>query len=192
MLGRRALPAAPRAAGARAVMMALLAAAATAGCAAAPPAAATAPGPTVGQGGESIFRQPWTWSDDRGSTVTFSAWRGRTVVVGMVYTSCTTVCPMTIERLLRASDKLKREGRSAEFVLVTLDPIADTADALRRYRLARGLPAEWHLLRGSGEQTTDLAEFLRIRVIPDDDHVIHDGAIAVLDPDGRLLGHLRA
>src|SRR5580765_4776216 len=98
----------PRMAATVRALLIAAAGAATAGCAAsaaAPaPAAHTAgdatetagaaepagPGPAVGDASESIFGQPWEWTDERGQAVSFSAWRGHTVVVGMVYTSCTT------------------------------------------------------------------------------------------------------
>ena len=95
----------------------------------------------------SLFVADWIWRDEQGAAVRFDRWRGAPIFVSMVFTSCTTACPLTIERLRRVSDTFKAEGRAATFVLVTLDPANDTTDQLRRFKLSRGLPPDWHLLR---------------------------------------------
>jgi protein SCO1/2 len=113
------------------------------------------------------------------------------LVVTLFFTSCTTTCPVTVDKLRRLGDTFRREGRPATFVLVTLDPSNDTSVELRRFKTARGLPADWHLLRGNDQETQELADFLRIRIMNEGSHVIHDGRIVFLDPQGRLLGQYR-
>ena len=148
------------------------------------PPAATAVRPS------SVFDRPWTWRDEDGAPVQLGRWRGRTLIVSFVYTTCTEVCPMTVERLRRLDARLQGSGRSAEFVLLTLDPWTDGAPQLRAWKTARRLPERWHLLRASYPQTHALADLLQVRLIDDGGHVIHDGTIAVLDATGRPLGHV--
>ena len=148
------------------------------------PAGAAAPSP-------SLFERPWVWSDEGGTPVTLSRWRGSLLVVTLFFTSCTTTCPVTVDKLLRLGDTFRREGRAATFVLVTLDPSNDTSVQLRRFKTARGLPPDWHLLRGNDQETRELADFLRIRIMDEDAHIIHDGRIVFLDSQGRLLGQYR-
>ncbi len=138
----------------------------------------------------SLFVAGWVWRDEQGETVRFDRWRGAPIFVSMVFTSCTTACPLTIERLRRVSDTFKAEGRAATFVLVTLDPANDTTAELRRFKLSRGLPPDWHLLRGEEEQTRALADLLQVKVV-DDAHIFHDSRIVVFDRDGKLAGQLR-
>ena len=136
----------------------------------------------------SLFAQPWIWTDERGAPVQLSRWGGSLLVVTLVYTSCTTTCPLTVDKLLRLGDSFRRQGRPATFVLVTLDPSNDTPEQLRRFKATRGLPADWHLLRGNDQQTRELAGLLGVRIMNESSHIIHDGRIVFLDPQGRLLG----
>lgn len=138
----------------------------------------------------SLFAEPWVWNADDGATVRFEQWRGTPIVVSMLYTSCTTTCPLTIEKLRRAKEVLERQQSHAVFVLVTLDPQNDTVEQLREYKASRQLPKEWHLVRGSYEQTRALADLLRIHVL-EDGHIFHDSRIVVFDAEGKLMGQLR-
>ena len=138
----------------------------------------------------SLFAAPWVWTDEQGASVSFEKWRGAPIIVSMVFTNCTTACPLTIDKLRQASETFKREGRAATFVLVTLDPADDTPDQLRRFKASRQLPAEWHLLRGSDDATHELAHLLQVKVV-DNAHIFHDSRIVLFDADGRLAGQLR-
>jgi protein SCO1/2 len=138
----------------------------------------------------SLFAAPWVWTDELGASVSFEKWRGAPIIVSMVFTNCTTACPITIEKLRQTSETFRREGRVATFVLVTLDPANDTPDQLRRFKESRGLPGDWHLLRGDDDATRALADLMQIKIV-DNAHVFHDSRIVVFDADGRLAGQLR-
>jgi protein SCO1/2 len=154
------------------------------------PAGPGAPGPGPSTGA-SVFDQAWTWDDERGGRVSFAAWRGRPLVVALVYTSCTTVCPLTVEKMRQVSAALERQGRPAEYVLVTLDPFTDTSERLREFKNARGLPGAWHLLRGPEDQTRALAVLLRLKTLNMGDHVVHEAKLVFLDAAGKVIGHSR-
>lgn len=171
----------------------MLALAACASRAPAPPPASPSGGdqPIAARPGEarSLFAVPWTWTDEQGATVSFVQWQGAPIVVAMVFTDCTTACPMTIEKLKQLGDTWRREGRAATFVLVTLNPADDTPDQLRRFKVSRGLPEDWHLLRGTDETTRELADLLQIKIV-DNAHIFHDSRIVVFDAAGKLAGQL--
>jgi protein SCO1/2 len=160
-----------------------------AGAACAPGAARPRPAAPAGAAPGSLFARPWVWSDEQGASVRFDRWRGAPIIVSMVFTTCTSVCPRTIEKLRRVDETLRRQGRAATFVLVTLDPANDTAAQLRRFKDSRQLPPGWHLLRGGDAETRELADLLRIHVL-DDGHVFHDSRVVVFDAEGRLAGQL--
>jgi protein SCO1/2 len=138
----------------------------------------------------SVFDRPWIWTDEQDAPVRLERWRGQTLIVAFVYTTCTTVCPLTVEKLRGLDERLRRAGRPAELVLVTLDPWTDSAAQLRSFKSERRLPERWHLLRAHFEQTHALADLLQVRLIDDGAHVIHDGTIAVLDGAGRPVGYV--
>jgi protein SCO1/2 len=138
-----------------------------------------------------LFAHPWVWRDEQGAPVRFEQWRGTPIVVTLFFTSCTSTCPLTIERLRRVTETFEREGRDATFVLVTLDPSNDTPEQLRRFKSSRQLPGRWHLLQGDEAQVRELADLLQVHVL-DDAHVFHDARIVIFDRDGRLSGQVRA
>jgi cytochrome oxidase Cu insertion factor (SCO1/SenC/PrrC family) len=143
---------------------------------------AEAPGPPV-----RLFDRPWRWTDEKGADVVFSRWRGAPLIVTAVYTSCTERCPLTVEKLRRVDDALRRRKIDTQVVLVTLDPDHDTLERLQHFKESRNVPASWRLLRGGLEETRELARMLRVRAIYDDGHIDHDVRIAVFNGEGLLV-----
>lgn len=161
------------------------------GCATQSTGSAPRPGRPAAPGdAPSLFASPWTWTDEQGASIRFDQWRGAPIVVTMVFTGCTSTCPLTIEKLRHVTETFEREGRAATFVLVTLDPSNDTPEQLRMFKSARQLPGRWHLLRGNDADTRALADILQIHVL-DDAHIFHDSRIVLFDRDGKLAGQLR-
>jgi protein SCO1/2 len=141
--------------------------------------------------GESLFARPWVWNDEQGAAVGFFKWRGTPLVVSAIYTSCTSTCPLTIEKLRKVDAAFRRKNRAVEFLLITLDPHTDTPDRLRRFKESSKLPERWHLLRGSDKETQELSRLLHVRAVFDDAHIIHDVRIAVFDEQGQLKRSFR-
>jgi protein SCO1/2 len=137
--------------------------------------------------GVSLFRYPWVWNDEHGSSVTFARWRGEPLVVSVFFTSCRKTCPRTLQTLRTVQANFSREHRAAQFVLVTLDPTNDTPDTLREFKTTERLPDAWHLLTGSAPQTRDLADLLDIHVMDLDPHVVHEGKIVIFDSQGMRV-----
>jgi protein SCO1/2 len=128
----------------------------------------------------------WHWTDEAGEDVTLGRYAGSPVVLTAFFTSCTTRCPLTIERLRALDAAMRRRGIAGAFVLVTLDPRTDGPARLRRYKEEHGLPPSWHLLRGDLEETRALARALGLRAAYDDGHIDHDVRVAIFDRAGRL------
>lgn len=135
----------------------------------------------------SLFRHPWTWTDEQGTSVRFGRWRGQPVVVSAIYTSCKTTCTRTVQKLRELHAAFRREGRAPQFLLVTLDPENDTPARLRSFKQSERLPASWHLLAGSVTQTRKLTQLLDMHVMDADSHLMHDGNIVVFDARGMPI-----
>jgi protein SCO1/2 len=132
----------------------------------------------------SLFRHPWVWTDELGSSVTFADWRGQPLVVTAMFTSCRATCPRTMKKLRDLQTAMTSQGRSAQFLLVTLDPTNDTPARLRAFKESQELPAAWHFLSGTPEETQELADVLDIHLLAADSHLIHDGRIVMFDEQG--------
>lgn len=137
---------------------------------------------------DSLFAQPWQWQDEHAKSVALDAWRGEPLVVAVAYTSCRVRCPLTVAKLRKVESAYAAAGKPAQFVLVTLDPANDSAARLAAYKRARKLPeANWHLLRGSLEQTRALLAYLNVRALDDGSHIDHDIKIFTFDGQGKLV-----
>jgi protein SCO1/2 len=91
-------------------------------------------------------------TDQAGKPVRSADLRGKVLLVGFVFTTCSGTCPATthrmglVQRELQAKGLLKGEVR---LVSITLDPKRDTEEVLRGYmRLYDVDPASWSFLTG--------------------------------------------
>lgn len=78
------------------------------------------------------------------------------VLMGFIYTSCTTVCPVVsaimnkTQALLQAND-----GPAVQLVSISVDPLRDTPEQLSRYAKAYSSSANWSWLTGKPQAITD-------------------------------------
>lgn len=112
------------------------------------------------------------------------------------FTHCPDICPTTLSdmRRLLASLEPSLRGR-LQVVLVTADPARDTPERLKEY--LGYYRAGFQGLTGELEQLQALSRALGLPFVPagqtDGDYsVSHSGNIALVGPDGKLHGHLRA
>ncbi len=74
---------------------------------------------------------------------------GRPVVLSFVYTSCTTVCPVTSATLADLQRRLGAARDSVHLVSITIDPEFDTPARLREYAKQFGAGPEWQHYTGT-------------------------------------------
>jgi protein SCO1/2 len=81
----------------------------------------------------------------------------RIVIVGFIYTSCTTVCPVLSAVLAQTQVKLgSRVGREIGLVTVTVDPVRDTPARLKEYAGRMGAGPGWAWLTGAKPQVDEV------------------------------------
>lgn len=118
--------------------------------------------------------------------------RGRTALVGFVYTQCGTLCPQLSGRFAQLQERIRASqlSRQVQLLSVSFDPERDTPERLDEY--AQHFAAEpglWGFarLRDTGALRSWLSVF-GIVVIPDARGGFeHNAAIHVVDPRGRLV-----
>lgn len=85
----------------------------------------------------------------------------RIVVVGFVYTDCTTVCPLVSAVFEDLQAKLgDRVGRDVMLVTVTVDPLRDTPSRLKSYAGRFQAGAGWRWLTGAPVAVNELLKGL--------------------------------
>lgn len=76
---------------------------------------------------------------------------GRPVVLNFVYTSCTTICPMSSQVFEQFQDELGADQASVHLVSISIDPEQDTPARLRVYA------AQFHALKNWNHYSGSLA-----------------------------------
>jgi len=137
--------------------------------------------------GQSIYQVPGLWTDSDGKSVALRSLRAKPVALAMVYTSCTTACPLIVADLKRIEAALSPEARSRVwFALFSFDSKRDRPEVLKTFAAARGLdPARWRLHHGDPAAVRDLAMALGIRYKADArGDFDHSNVISILDAEG--------
>jgi protein SCO1 len=81
----------------------------------------------------------------------------RIVIIGFVYTTCTTVCPVTSQIMAQAQTKLgERVGRDVALVTVSVDPVRDQPAVLKAHAERVGAAAAWTWLTGAKPQVDEV------------------------------------
>jgi protein SCO1/2 len=135
-------------------------------------------------------------TDEKGQTVALDELKGKWSLLFFGYTYCPDICPTTLAQLRQVKSELPREAVDRlQVVLVSVDPDRDTPEQLRQY--LGYFDKDFRGLTGSVENIQKLANGVSIPFIPADTSnpgytVDHSGNLAILGPDGRQRGFIRA
>jgi protein SCO1 len=146
--------------------------------------------PVRAQKATSLYTLKLQLRASSGRSLALTQFRGRPMLVTMIYTRCTTVCPMNVEALRKMVDALPALQRErVGILLVSFDP-ADTSRSLRQFARdhdASGPP--WYLATVSRGKEQNLGALLGvdIRRLPTGDYA-HQATIALFDASGELAG----
>ncbi|WP_446731617.1 SCO family protein [Pseudomonas sp. OTU5201] len=80
----------------------------------------------------------------------------RIVVMGFVYTRCTTVCPVISAIMQKLQNQLgERAGTEVQLISLSIDPLRDTPERLHEYAGRFGAGDGWRWLTGSNEAVSE-------------------------------------
>ncbi|MBA1190382.1 SCO family protein [Pseudomonas entomophila] len=139
---------------------------------------------------------PLQMTDQQGRSVALDQLKGTWSLVFFGYTYCPDICPTTLAQLRQIKHQLPQHTVDRlRIVLVSVDPARDTTAQLKQY-LAY-FDKDFLGVRGSIEDTRTLSQALSIPFIPADTRtpgytVDHSGNLAIIGPDGRQRGFVRA
>ncbi|MBE2244173.1 MAG: SCO family protein [Burkholderiaceae bacterium] len=130
-----------------------------------------------------------------GRRIGFDALRGRWLIVDFIYTNCATVCSAQGGVFARLQRELAVPIAAGHVALMSIsfDPARDDPAALAAYqRLHGGEGSGWIAARPA--DAAALAALLRsfgVVAVPDGGGgFVHNAALSVVDPDGRLVAIL--
>ena len=122
-------------------------------------------------------------TDEHGSAVSVSGFRGRSVIVTFVDPHCTTFCPresVVLNDAIRAFPAAERPA----IVAVSVDPKTRSLTVLRKEaRRFKWLP-QWHWAAGSAQQLNGVWRAYNIQVVPAADDIGHTEAAYLVDGSG--------
>lgn len=74
---------------------------------------------------------------------------GKPTVLACIYTSCTTVCPLTSQIMSTVQDKLGNKLDKTQLVSISIDPEYDTPPRLSAYAKKFGATPQWQYYTGT-------------------------------------------
>jgi protein SCO1/2 len=136
-------------------------------------------------------------TDQFGKPRTDAEFRGRYTLVFFGFTNCPDVCPVELQTMSDALDRLGDAAAEVTPIFITVDPARDTPEALRDYT------ANFHprlvALTGSAEAIGAVAKAYRVyyakatgEAAPSDPAVYimdHTAIVYLIGPDGRYVAH---
>jgi len=131
----------------------------------------------------SLAAVPGTLVDQSGHAWTLGELAGRPSVVSAIYTRCPTVFPTLFTHLKQLEEHAK-PGDSLRFVLVSLDPAADTPARWQAYARLHALDAHWTLVTPSPGMLPSLLRVLGVGRTPDGGEITHTALICMTDRQG--------
>jgi cytochrome oxidase Cu insertion factor (SCO1/SenC/PrrC family) len=107
----------------------------------------------------------------------------RAVLINAAFVGCSSACPLLTQHLARTRDALgDRFGRDIWFLSITVDPLNDGPDELKRFAQRQGADGPgWRFLTGAPQDVQTVLQRLGLWVDQPDDH-----------QTGLIAGHARA
>lgn len=135
----------------------------------------------------------FTLTDSRGVSRSAKDFHGKHLLLFFGYTFCPEVCPVTLQIMSDAIERLGEDGQKVTPVFITLDPERDNREVMGRY-LANFHP-RFVGLTGTTEQVAVAAKAYQIyykKAGEDEDYLLdHSALVFFMGPDGKYLAHFR-
>jgi protein SCO1/2 len=124
--------------------------------------------------------------DETDATVTMRQFRGRTVIVTFMYSTCQDTCPLTAQQIRGALDEL---GHDVPVLIVSVDPKGDTPFHVKRFLVKEQLAGRATYLTGTRTQLAPVWKGYGIQ--PQGKGFEHTAASVIVDGSGlQRIGFL--
>jgi protein SCO1/2 len=125
--------------------------------------------------------------DQQGQPVQLSGYRGRPLLISMIFTSCHHVCPAITRHLATAVEAAREALGDDSFQVLTIgfDTAVDTPDAMRIFARKQGVDdPDWAFLSGSAETVSRVVEDVGFVYYPSPRGFDHINQVTIIDRDG--------
>ncbi len=124
-----------------------------------------------------------------GEAVRLSDFRGKPLVISMVYTSCYQICPMTTRHLSQVVDKARDAIGDNSFAVAVIgfDTPTDTPEAMQYFADKQGISdKDWHLLSIDQAGVDALSEDIGFQYFTSSNGFDHLIQATIIDADGKV------
>jgi protein SCO1/2 len=135
---------------------------------------------------------PFTLMAPDGATVTDQTFRGKWLLVYFGYTFCPNTCPMTLNEIATALEKLGTDAAKMQPLFITVDPQRDTREVLEQY--TRSFDPRIVGLTGNPQQIDAVIQEYGAYSVrhmtgpgPEDYVMDHSTYLYVMDPGGKFV-----
>ncbi len=128
-----------------------------------------------------------TFTNASGEQVKLEDFRGKPLVLSMVYTSCYQICPMTTRHLSKVVEKARDAMGEDSFSIVVIgfDTKVDTPDAMQYFANKQGISDKnWNLLSVNEQDLEALSKDLGFLYYPTSSGFDHLIQATIIDADG--------
>ncbi len=128
-----------------------------------------------------------------GRAVRLSGFRGKPVLLTMVYTGCADICPTLIETLYPAVVEAQSALGKDSFSVLTVgfDVRSDTSERMRLMARGRGIDLpNWHFLAADQANLNALAKAVGFAFYARPGGFDHLAQVSLIDKDGKLHGQV--
>jgi protein SCO1/2 len=143
--------------------------------------------------GSSVYQLESEWRDQSGATRKLASFRGRPVVLDMIFTTCEYACPRIMSDLKGIETELGDRLEAVRFVLISFDAERDLPPVLAAYATKQHLDLErWTLLHGADPDVRELAAVLGIKYKKSETvGFSHSNVLTLLDAEGGIAHRLK-
>jgi len=136
---------------------------------------------------------PYRLTDTKGETLSLAALRGRPVVVSLVYSACSSVCPVSTQHLIDAVAQANKVIGPDRFSVLTIgfDARNDTPARMANFASGQGIRApNWRVASADGGTISALLRDLGFSYVSVAGGFDHLTQTTILDTDGRVFRHI--
>jgi protein SCO1/2 len=141
--------------------------------------------------GRSLGDYSFTTAD--GDTISLQDYKGKPLLVSMIFTSCHHICPTTTKHLKNASAAAQEAlGKdSFEIVSIGFDTANDTPDSMRSFAAQQQVrDSNWQFLSASPETIEELSQDLGFQFFASPNGFDHLIQLSMIDRDGKVYSQV--
>jgi protein SCO1/2 len=132
----------------------------------------------------------FSFTDQKGETITNNDYLGKVYVVEFFFTTCPTICPKMNKNLVQIQNTFK-DFENFGVASFTINPDHDTQEVLKEYAEHYGITnPNWHLMTGDQDKIYDLANTGFPLYVAENEEVEggfeHSGHFALIDKEGFI------